>query len=132
MINMNVIKLLLVDNEITVRQGLRMRLALESDFIIVGEAENGLEALKLVQALKPDVVVMDVEMPKMDGITAATELQATAFPPPVVMSSIHDDALTRARANAAGAAAFVGKQEGVELLIAAIRRVAGFGAGKEN
>ena len=49
MIGTNMIKLLLVDNEITIRQGLRMRLDLEPDFAIVGEAENGIEALKLVQ-----------------------------------------------------------------------------------
>jgi two-component system response regulator DegU len=117
------IKLLLVDNETTVRQGLRMRLALEPDFTIVGEAENGIEALKLAQAVQPDVVVMDVEMPEMDGITAAKGLQSMSPPVTVVMSSIHDDARTRSRAKAAGAAAFVGKQEGVELLIDTIRQV---------
>jgi len=127
-----IIKVLLVDDEPTVRAGLRMRLELEPDLAIAGEAGNGLEALRLTQEVQPDVVVMDVEMPKMDGITAATELKATASPPPVVMSSIHDDILTRARANAAGAAAFVGKQEGVELLIDTIRRVAEFRLGRPD
>lgn len=118
----DVIKVLIVDDEQTVRAGLRMRLELEPDLAIAGEAGNGLEALRLTQEIQPDVVVMDVEMPHMDGITAATELKATVSR--VVMSSIHDDALTRARAAAAGAAAFVGKQEGVEFLIDTIRRVA--------
>lgn len=120
-----VIKILVVDDEPAVRQGLRMRLELEPDLAIAGEATSGLEALELAQELQPDVVVMDIELPQMDGITATAELQAAASATPVVMSSIHDDAHTRARASAAGAAAFVGKQEGVELLIETIRRVAG-------
>ena len=118
----DMIKLLLVDNEKTVRQGLRMRLDLEPDLTIVGEAENGIEALKLTQVVQPDVVVMDVDMPAMDGITATKGLQSMSPPVTVVISSIHDDAQTRCRAKAAGAAAFVGKQEGVELLIDTIRQ----------
>ena len=119
----DMIKLLLVDNEKTVRQGLRMRLDLEPDLTIVGEAENGIEALQLAQAVQPDVVVMDVEMPAMDGITATNGLQSMSPPVAVVISSIHDDAQTRCRAKGAGAVAFVGKQEGVELLIDTIRQI---------
>jgi DNA-binding NarL/FixJ family response regulator len=126
----DVIKLLIVDDEKTVRAGLRMRLELEPDLAIAGEAGDGLEAVRLAQEVRPDVVVMDVEMPHMDGLAAATELQATIPPPRVVMSSIHDDTLTRTRAAAAGASAFVGKQEGVEFLIETIRRVAA--SNKEN
>ena len=118
----DMIKLLLVDNEKTVRQGLRMRLDLEPDLTIVGEAETGIEALKLTQVVQPDVVVMDVDMPAMDGITATKGLQSMSPPVTVVISSIHDDAQTRCRAKVAGAAAFVGKQEGVELLIDTIRQ----------
>jgi DNA-binding NarL/FixJ family response regulator len=121
-----IIKILLVDDEATVRAGLRMRMELEPDLAITGEAGNGLEALQLVQDIQPDVVVMDVEMPKMDGITAAIELQRRASPPSVVMSSIHDDARTRSQAKAAGAVAFVGKQEGVDRLIDTIRQMARF------
>jgi DNA-binding NarL/FixJ family response regulator len=119
-----IIKILIVDDEKTVRAGLRMRLELEPDLAIAGEAGNGQEALRLVREVRPDVVVMDVEMPQMDGLTAATELKAMTSTSPVVMSSIHDDTLIRARARAAGAVAFVGKQEGVESLIETIRRVA--------
>lgn len=118
------IKVLVVDNEPTVRAGLRMRLGLESDFAIAGEAGDGIEALELARNLQPDIVVMDVKMPRMDGITAVSQLQVAAPHIPVVMSSIHDDALTRSRAYTAGAAAFIGKQEGVELLIDTIRQVA--------
>ncbi len=118
------IKLLLVDDETRVRAGLRMRLELEPDLAIAGEAGNGVEALKLVQDIHPNVVVMDVEMPTMNGLTATRGLQILTPFVPVIMLSIHDDDQTRIRAKAAGAAAFVGKQEGVELLIDTIRQVA--------
>ena len=64
------IKVMLVDDEAAVRQGLRMRLELEPDLVIVGEASDGPEALDLAQRLAPDVVVIDVEMPEMDGVAA--------------------------------------------------------------
>lgn len=64
------IKVLLVDDHAVVRQGLRMFLELEDDLEIVGEAENGLEALKQIAALQPNVVLMDLMMPQMGGIEA--------------------------------------------------------------
>jgi len=119
-----VIKILLVDDEATVRHGLRMRIGLEPDLAIVGEAGDGLEALKRAQALHPDVVVMDVEMPDMDGLTATKKLSEVAPLASVVMLSIHDDALIRAQSYATGAVAFVGKQEDFAYLLDAIRRAA--------
>jgi DNA-binding NarL/FixJ family response regulator len=118
------IKVLLVDDQPSVRQGLKMRLALEPDLTVAGEASNGMEALELTQSLTPDVVVMDVEMPEMDGITATERLREMSPHVTVVMLSIHGDAATRARARAAGAAAFVEKQGAVETLLAEIRRAA--------
>ncbi len=118
------IKVLLVDDQPSVRLGLMMRLALEPDLIVAGEAGNGVEALELTQTLAPDVVVMDVEMPKMDGITATERLREVSPRVTVVMLSIHSDAVTRARAYAAGATALVEKQGSVEILLAEIRRAA--------
>ena len=118
------IKVLLVDDQPSVRQGLKMRLALEPDLAVMGEADNGAEALELAQTLSPDVVVMDVEMPEMDGITATEWLHEMSPHVTVVMLSVHGDAVTRARARAAGAAAFVEKQGSVETLLAEIRRAA--------
>jgi DNA-binding NarL/FixJ family response regulator len=120
----NEIEVLLVDDEPSVRCGLRMRVELEPDLAVVGEASNGLEAIQSAQALHPDVVVMDVEMPRMDGITATRRLREAAPLVSVVMLSIYDDASARERARAAGAASFVGKQEDVERLFDAIRRAA--------
>jgi DNA-binding NarL/FixJ family response regulator len=116
------IQVLLVDDQPSVRQGLRMRMELEPDLTVVGEADNGLEAISLAQRLGPDVVVMDVAMPEMDGITATKRLRELAPHVSVVMLSIHGDSATRLQAREAGAAAFVEKQASVEDLLSAIRR----------
>jgi DNA-binding NarL/FixJ family response regulator len=118
------IKLLLVDDQLIVRQGLRRRLLLEPDISIVGEASNGEQALELVESLAPDIVLMDVEMPGMDGITTTATLCASSPQSAVVMLSIHDDVHTRAQAQAAGAAAFVEKRGAAEVLLATIRQLA--------
>ena len=116
------IKLLLVDDQSIVRQGLRMQLALEPDLKVVGEAEDGEQVLALAAQLHPDVILMDVELPLMDGITATAKLRVADPKCAVVILSLYDDAKTRAAAQAAGAAAFVGKQESSETLLAAIRQ----------
>jgi DNA-binding NarL/FixJ family response regulator len=117
------IRILLVDDQAAIRRGLRMSLGLESDLDVVGEAGDGVEALKLAGELKPDVVIMDIEMPKMDGMKAAEELHTVAPGAAVVILSLHDSLVMRARAREAEAA-FVAKHEGVSALIAAIRRAA--------
>jgi DNA-binding NarL/FixJ family response regulator len=118
------IRLLLVDDQSTVRRGLVMRLHMEPDIQIVGEASTGREALRLARDLKPDVVLMDVEMPEMDGIEATAALRLAVSQSAVVILSIHDDAQTRGRAQAAGAVAFVEKRGATDSLLAAIRQAA--------
>jgi DNA-binding NarL/FixJ family response regulator len=119
-----VIRILLVDDQPAVRDGLRMRLELEPDLTIVGEACDGPGAVALAQALVPDVVVMDVEMPGLDGIEAAGQLRAKDPSIAVVILSIHCDVTTRARAREAGAVAFVEKRAAIDTLLAEIRRAA--------
>ena len=118
------IKLLLVVDQSIVRQALRMRLLMEPDIIVIGEASSGEQALELVDVLSPDIVLMDVEMPGMDGITTTATLRANTPHCAVVMMSIHDDTQTRARAQAAGAAAFVEKSGTLEVLLATIHQIA--------
>jgi DNA-binding NarL/FixJ family response regulator len=115
------IKVLLVDDMASVLRGLRMRLALEPDLLVVGEATDGKEALKLARNLRPDVVVMDVEMRGMDGIAATQRLRELVPGAAVVILSIHDDADTKTKVYNAGAAAFVEKRCPAECLIRVIR-----------
>ena len=117
------IMVLLVNDEAIVREGLRMRLALEEDITIAGEATTGAEALEQVQRLQPAIVLMDLALPDMDGIAAISALRAARAASAVVILSLQDDATIRAQAQAAGAAAFVGKHEGVKALLNVIRRV---------
>jgi DNA-binding NarL/FixJ family response regulator len=118
------IRVLLVDDQPAVRQGLRIRLVLEPDVEVVGEAGDGAGAISLAQSLRPDVILMDVRMPGMDGISTVRTLRAVAPESAAVILSLYDDARTRARAEEAGAAAFVAKHEVEETLLAAIRRAA--------
>jgi two-component system response regulator NreC len=99
-----------------------MRLSAESDLTVVGEAPDGEMALKMAQALNPDVVLMDVEMPHMDGIVATDVLHKIYPSMAIIMLSIHDDAQTRARAEKAGAVGFVPKSVPTEMLLATIRQ----------
>jgi DNA-binding NarL/FixJ family response regulator len=117
------ITVLLVNDEAILREGLRMRLALERDITIVGEASSGAEALEQVQRLQPDIVLIDLALPDMDGIAAIAALRAAQAESAVVVLSLQDDATIRARAQAAGAAAFVGTHEGVKTVLLVLRHV---------
>jgi DNA-binding NarL/FixJ family response regulator len=117
------VTVLLVNDEAIVREGLRMRLALEQDITIAGEASTVAEELEQVQRLQPDIVLMELTLPDMDGIAAIAALRAAHAESAIVILSLHDDATIRARAQAAGAAAFVGKHEGVKTVLTVIRQV---------
>ena len=117
------IRLLLVDYQQAVRRGLKMRLALEEDLEVVGEAGDATEAILLARALRPDVIVMDVEMPGVSGTGTTERLRAVAPRSAVVIFTLRDDAATQEQARTAGAAAFVAKHRTEETLLAAIRGV---------
>lgn len=118
------IKLFLVDDQPSARRGLRQRLSLEPDIRVIGEAGSGEEAIQLVPALCPDIVLMDVAMPGMDGITVTSELQHVCPNCAVVILSLYDDSITRQRAQSAGAVAFVAKDRVEELLLWTVRQAA--------
>ncbi|MCE7985015.1 MAG: DNA-binding response regulator [Caldilinea sp. CFX5] len=124
---MKILRLLLIDDQAAVREGLRLRLSLEPDLRVVGEASDGAEALALAVALQPDIALVDVNMlgpaHAPNGIALTTALRQVAPPCAVIILSLYDDAATRQRAQAAGAAAFVAKQAGIVVLLAAIRNI---------
>lgn len=106
------ITLLLVEDELLVRQGLRMWLDRTLDLTVVGEASNGAEAMTLAQALHPQVVLVDLSMSPTDGFTATAASRRAVPGSAVVLLSMHDDSTMRTRAQAAGASMLVGKHEG--------------------
>jgi DNA-binding NarL/FixJ family response regulator len=116
------ITVLVVDDHAAVRRGLRSRLELEADLQVVGEAADGREALRKVDQCDPDVVVLDVEMPVMDGLSVAARLHAEGRRIRAVVLSVHDDQATRSRARAARVDQFVSKRCGAEALLDAIRQ----------
>jgi two-component system, NarL family, response regulator LiaR len=121
---METIRLLLVDDHVVVRQGLRMVLELEPDLDIIGEANNGQEALSLVKKLNPQVVLMDLLMPVMDGVSAIRAIKKE-YPDieVVALTSVLEDRLV-IDAVEAGAAGYLLKESGPEELIEAIRAAA--------
>jgi len=122
---MKKIEILLVDDVESVRQGLITILQLMDDIQIVGEAGDGLEAIQLAEQLKPDVILMDLSMPKLDGFEATKRIKGELPEVGVIVFSIRDDDITRERAYAAGADAFIEKEAETQLLIEAIREVSG-------
>ena len=118
------IRVLLVDDQTNVRRGLRMRLSLEPDLTVVGEAPDGETALRLARLLNPNVVVMDIEMPGMNGIDCTRELIGERPDCAVVVLSLHDNTTNRVSARTAGASAFVAKHQVDTVLMDAIRGAA--------
>ncbi|MEU8887757.1 response regulator transcription factor [Streptomyces sp. NPDC048442] len=118
------IRLLLVDDDPLVRAGLTFMLGGAEDIEIVGEAADGSQVPQAVDELKPDVVLMDIRMPVVDGLTATEELRARADAPEVVvLTTFHADEQVL-RALRAGAAGFVLKDTPPAEIVAAVRRVA--------
>jgi DNA-binding NarL/FixJ family response regulator len=99
------IRVLIVDDQPAMRCSLKLRLTLEPDVELIGEAKDGAEAVSLVQFLRLDVELTDVRMPGMDGVSATAALRTVAPGNAVVILSLYDDATTRVRAEEAGAAA---------------------------
>ena len=104
---MNPIRVYLVDDQASVRRGLKMRLQLEADMAVVGEAGDGAAALAAIPGLHPDVMVLDYEMPGMNGLDTLHALSVARSGVCVVMLSIHDNDIVKREAAQAGAFAFV-------------------------
>ena len=122
------IRLLLVDDQRLMRDGLRTLLELEDDLEVVGEAENGQEALDLYEKLQPDVVMMDIRMPVMDGVEATRQLHQRWPDAQVIILTTFDDDEYVFEGLRAGAQGYLLKAVSSEELAEAIRTVAAGGA----
>jgi two-component system, NarL family, response regulator NreC len=120
---MSDIRILLADDHAVMRTGLRLVLERQPDFRVVGEASDGREAVALAQQHKPEVVVMDIGMPNLNGIEAARQVTAALPEVSVVILSMHSDEAYVLRALKAGARAYLLKESAESDLIAAIRAV---------
>jgi DNA-binding NarL/FixJ family response regulator len=117
------IRILIVDDKERVRQDLRMALELMEGLEVVGEAADGLEALHQAEELGPDVVLMDLEMPRMDGFEATRQIKDRCLARGVVALTVYGDDSARERADRAGADAFVEKGTSLQTLSEIIRQV---------
>jgi DNA-binding NarL/FixJ family response regulator len=120
---MNKIKLLLVDDHNVVRSGLRALLSSEADFEVVGEAACGREALALTDTLKPNVIVMDLAMPLLNGLEATRQIMTSCPAARVIVLSAYDDPAHVEQALAMEAAGYLLKHTAAEELIRAVREV---------
>ena len=117
------IRVLVVDDQVLVRAGFRMILEAEPDLVVAGEAGDGEAALREAAGCAPDVVLMDVRMPGMDGIEATRRLLRTSSPPPVIMLTTFDMDEYVYDALRAGASGFLLKDVPPEQLVDGIRAV---------
>lgn len=121
---MKKITVMLAEDHVVVRQGLRTLLEAEDYFEVVGQAQTGRDAVALAATLRPDVILMDIAMPVLNGLEATRQILAVNPAARVLMLSAYSDDGYVERTSAAGAAGFLEKQTSAEILIKAIREVA--------
>jgi DNA-binding NarL/FixJ family response regulator len=118
-----VIRVVLADDHPIVRDGLRKLLSLEDDIEVVGEASDGHELLRAVQEVNPDVVVLDLRMPNMDGLSALSAFQNLTPKPKVIILTASEDKNEFVQAMKLGCSGIVLKQTAPELIVKSIRKV---------
>ncbi len=118
-------KVLLVDDNQTFISSLRLFLGMLPDMEVVGEAYTGLEAVNQAGKLQPDLALLDITLPEINGLEVARRLQSLPRPPNIVFLSIHDDEDYRAAAADLGAAGYVSKADFVTELFPIVTRMEG-------
>jgi two-component system, NarL family, response regulator NreC len=122
---MKKIRILIADDHGIVRTGLRLQLEQQSDFEVVGEASDGREAVSMAEELAPDIVIMDIAMPNLNGIQATTQIVKKNPQTGVIMLSMYSDETYLTRILAAGAKGYLLKENAEVDLDRAVRVVAG-------
>lgn len=120
---MKKITVLLAEDHTIVREGFQKMLGLQTDFEVVGEAQNGREAIALVKKLRPEVVLMDIAMPLLNGLEATRQLLKAVPTTKVLMLSAHNDDAYVVNATESGAVGFLLKQSSAHDVCRAIREV---------
>jgi DNA-binding NarL/FixJ family response regulator len=117
------ITVLLAEDHMIVREGFRKMLELEADLEVVGEAQDGRQAIAMIKKLNPDVVLMDIAMPRLNGLEAARQVLKAAPTTKVLMLSAHSDDAYVKSATEAGAVGFLLKQTSAQNVCLAIREI---------
>jgi two-component system, NarL family, response regulator DegU len=120
---MNKINIVLADDHVLVRNGIKAMLESDKEINVVGEASNGAEALEVVKALKPDILVLDIRMPEMTGLEAAAKLKDYAAQTKAVILSMHDSEEYVLQALAAGAFGYMLKDTDKNEFIKALKQI---------
>ena len=121
------IRVLIAEDHLLVRAGIRALLEKAGDIHILGEASNGQEAVDMVRELKPDILIMDIMMPRLNGIQAAEQIQSLKLPTPILLLSMYSDAGFVHKALQCDVKGYVLKSSVSDELLQAVRTVAGGG-----
>ncbi|MEN9937312.1 MAG: hypothetical protein RLZZ387_3891 [Chloroflexota bacterium] len=124
---MTLLRIVLVDDHMVVREGLKTLINAQSDMVVIGEASDGAGAAELVRDYAPDVVIMDITMPTVNGIEATTQIRQLCPNVHVLVLSVHDDTSYLRQLLAAGASGYILKHTAADALIQAIHVVASGG-----
>jgi DNA-binding NarL/FixJ family response regulator len=121
--NLKTIRVLIADDHAVVREGIRHVLGADGDFDVVGEAADGIEAVELAKALRPDVVVLDLSMPRLSGLEAAAQIRELVPAASILVLSLHDHDEYVVRSVRAGAQGYLRKDSSPAELRGAIRAI---------
>lgn len=121
---MKEISVVMIDDHPIVRSGIRMLLERAGDIVVVGESDRGDRAVAMVRELRPDVLLLDMEMPGKDGLSVAREIQEADIDVRVLALSAHDDEEYIMRLLQIGAAGYLTKEEALDTIVDAVRGVA--------
>lgn len=121
---MSLLKILVVDDHKMIRDGIKSMLQEEKEYLIVGEASNGKQALDILEDIDIDVVIMDINMPEMNGVECTTEIKKNYPNTKVLALTMHDEELYLVKMMEAGAVGYILKDLGKDELLKAIKEIA--------